>query len=368
MRWKATRGSRQRVAGVVVVVLAGIAVLSAVIGAGRIAPPELKPLASAAPTPTASGSPSPRPCTVSATLVPSCGAWWGVAPASWTDEPRIQATHEFEAAAGRRMAVVHTYHRDGELFPTSEEIALARETGKTRLLYINWKPELGHTWAQVAAGAVDADIDREAAYLKENFPERFFLAIHHEPENEVDQQAGSGFTATDYHDMFRHVVERLRADGVGNAVFVMNYMAAEKWMAKSWFDQLYPGDDVVDWIAFDRYSSTGPAFPRLSFADLVDRGVDGRPGFYTWAQQNHPGKPLALGEWGVYDNGEDAAYKAEFFQDMANAVPAFPDLRMYLYFEAPAEPRHGDSTITTTPETQEAFRMLGELPRFAQLP
>ncbi|HVX45330.1 MAG TPA: hypothetical protein VHC49_15675 [Mycobacteriales bacterium] len=367
MRGKAPPGSRQRAAAIVVAVLAGVAVLSAAIGAGRSAPADLQPLASSGPTPAPTTGAS-HPCTVSATLVPSCGAWWGVAPGSWTDQSRLQATQEFEAAAGRRMAVVHTYHRDSGLFPTAEEIALAREAGKTRLLYINWKPELGHTWAQVAAGAVDSDIDREAAYLKQNFPERFFLAIHHEPENEVDERPGSGFTAIDYHDMFRHVVERLRHDGVSNAVYVMNYMAAEKWMAEPWFDQLYPGDDVVDWIAFDRYSSTGSAFPRLSFSELVNRGVDGRPGFYTWAQEHHPGKPLALGEWGVYDNGEDPAYKAAFFDDMKNAVSAFPNLRMYLYFDAPSEPRHGDSTITTTPEAQKAFRDLGELPYFSQLP
>lgn len=44
------------------------------------------------------------------------------------------------------------------------------------------------------------------------------------------------------------------------------------------------------------------------------------------------------------------------------------DQRMYLYFDAPHEPRHGDSTITTTPQAQAAFRKPGSLPLFAQLP
>src|ERR687895_576794 len=61
-----------------------------------------------APTPAWTTAPPPDPrallgathtmpatCTVSAKLVPSCGAWWGVAPASFTDTPRTQALHDF---------------------------------------------------------------------------------------------------------------------------------------------------------------------------------------------------------------------------------------------------------------------------------
>ena len=65
--------------------------------------------------------------------------------------------------------------------------------------------------------------------------------------------------------MYRHVVLRLKADGVTNAIYVMDYMGYSKWGEQSWFNDLYPGDDVVDWIAYDPYS-TGNG----TFATMVD--------------------------------------------------------------------------------------------------
>ena len=144
----------------------------------------------------------------------------------------------------------------------------------------NWKPELGNTWAQVAAGvpAVDQEIDNEAAYLKTVYTKPFFLSVHHEPENEIIATPGSGYTAADYAAMYRHVVLRLKADGVTNAIFVMDYMGYFKWGLQSWFNDLYPGDDVVDWIAYDPYSTAGGTFatmvnaPRRHLAGLLHLG------------------------------------------------------------------------------------------------
>ena len=61
----------------------------------------------------------------------------------------------------------------------------------------------------------------------------------------------------------------LVADGVTNAIYVMDYMGYSKWGEQSWFSQLYPGDDVVDWIAYDPYS-TGNG----TFASMVDAKDD----------------------------------------------------------------------------------------------
>lgn len=61
--------------------------------------------------------------------------------------------------AGRTASIYHTYHSGDQLFPTASEIAMARGSGKPRLLMLNWKVAAGYTWAQVAAGAADARID-----------------------------------------------------------------------------------------------------------------------------------------------------------------------------------------------------------------
>jgi hypothetical protein len=63
------------------------------------------------------------------------------------------------------------------------------------VLLLNWKVAYGTTWAKVAAGGKDARIDAWAAYVKANYgTQKFFLALHHEPENDVQTAAGSGMT------------------------------------------------------------------------------------------------------------------------------------------------------------------------------
>ncbi len=202
---------------------------------------------------------SPGPCTVSPLLVPSCGVWWGIGAVPLGSEGWNQAITDFDTTQNRSSDLLHYYHVGAGNFPTPLEISRSLENGQHRVLLENWKPELGRTWAQVAAGdpAVDAEIDDEANYLRNNYTTPFFLAVHHEPENEIIASEGSGYTAADYAAMYRHVVLRLKADGVTNAVFVMNYMGSPNWGEKSWFNDLYPGDDVVDWIAEDPYSIGG---------------------------------------------------------------------------------------------------------------
>ncbi|MDW3214192.1 MAG: hypothetical protein R8G01_09365 [Ilumatobacteraceae bacterium] len=103
----------------------------------------------------------------------------------------------------------------------------------------------------------------------------------------------AGMTADDYVDMYRHVVGKLRSAGVNNVVYVMNYMGFERWAPI--VDALYPGDDVVDWIAYDPY-----AFERhTTFAHMLNDPNDaGWPGFYEWATAKMPGTPIMLAEWG----------------------------------------------------------------------
>jgi hypothetical protein len=277
---------------------------------------------------------------------------------------------DFDTQQGRSSDLLHYYHVGSATFPTALEISRSQENGQNRVLLENWKPELGRSWAQVAAGdpAVDAEIDHEAAYLKSSYTSPFFLAIHHEPEDEVIPAAGSGFTAADYAAMYRHVVTRLRADGVRNAVFVVNYMGSPKWGEQSWFGDLYPGDDVVDWIAEDPYSIGSGGLWRSDFAGTVNRR-DGSPwpGFYTWATTAHPGKPIMLAEWGVTEDTSDSAAKAKFFSTMATESQQFPDIKAFVYWSAPGSRPASATLIDSDSAALAAFRLLAASPEF-QIP
>jgi hypothetical protein len=305
----------------------------------------------------------PAACAVSAKLVPSCGAWWGVAPASFTETPRTQALHDFERKIGRTVDIYHAYHRGNQIFPTDEEIAIAREPGNRRILLLNWKPDYGRSWASVAAGSMDGHIDRLSAHIKATFPEKFFMVIHHEPEEEVRPAAGSGFTADDFRNMFRHVVSRFRANDVRNVLFTVVLMGFDGWGRQPWFDKLYPGDDVVDWVGMDPYASAETP----DFAHMVNQTTDrgrGFPGFYKWSAKIAPGKPLMIAEWGVFSASPQ---KAAFFKTVAAQFKRYPRVKAMVYFETPRGPFAGiqiDTRVDSSAAALNAFRKLSDNPQF----
>ncbi|SEG46721.1 Glycosyl hydrolase family 26 [Thermomonospora echinospora] len=302
-------------------------------------------------------------CTVDRLLVPSCGAWWGAAV---SDFPQDQAVRDFEHKIGRPLAIYHDYHRGRKLFPTETDIAIAREPGRRRLLLLNWKPDDGESWAQVAAGSMDDHIDVLSRHIKRNFPERFWLAIHHEPEDEVRESPGSGYTATDFRNMFRHVVQRFRANGVDNAIFTVVFMAYSGYVIKPWYKKLYPGDDVVDWIGYDAYAfATTKTFSQLVDQAAPNEHKQGLEGFYRWSRRHFSDdKPMMLGEWGGSELSGDPGDKARLFRSLGRQIKNFPALKALVYWEHPNGPKFGDTRVDSSPMALQAYREIGRLPYF----
>ncbi|MFI5911250.1 DNRLRE domain-containing protein [Dactylosporangium sp. NPDC051541] len=312
---------------------------------------------------------TPAECKVDAKLVPSCGVLWGAAAGGFSDVPRDEALKTFETKSGRTSAIYHTYHKGDEVWPTKDEIAMTNDPAHPRTLMLNWKVGYGTTWAKVAAGAQDARIDKAAAYLKANFANKpFFLVLHHEPENDVNPTAGSGQTAKDFAAMFRHTALRLKADGVTNAVFTVAYMNYEKWNNTSWWGDLYPGDDVVDWVGVDTYNNAEPgAFHYGDFNYLMNRTNDPKfPGFYTWATTKHPSKPIMVAEWGVYDSSKvvQGKNKAAVYATVLPQLAKMPQIKGLVYFETAKDQSGHDIRMDDTPEALAGFQKIAADPRF----
>jgi Glycosyl hydrolase family 26 len=314
-------------------------------------------------------APGGGPCRTGRKLVPTCGILWGVAPGAFTDSRGKQALARFEEKTERHQDIYHAYHRGNtQLFPTKSEIAIAREPGRERILFLNWKPR-GASWAKIAKGDKDTDkfLDRLAAHLKNDFPEQFFFTVHHEAEDNVREKAGSGYTAKDYAAMYRYVVKRLRAHGADNIVTVLVHMAYVPHTSQKWFSDMYPGDDVVDWIGFDSYAYSDPGYGHGDFAELLNRQSSARPtwpGFYNWAVERHPGKPLMVAEWGVWSSKKNPGHKAEFYQEVGRQIGHFPGIRAMVHFDTPHNQEGRASSVDATPESLRAYRKLGKLPIF----
>lgn len=293
---------------------------------------------------------------------------WGVAPGAHTSQDRAEALLDFEKRVSRPQLIYHSYHRGQQLFPTESEIGIARDPARPRVLFMNWKP-LGATWGQIAAGHAETDsyLERLARHIKRTFPEQFFFTMHHEPENEVRDRAGSGMTAKDYAAAFRHVIRKLRAEGVDNLVSTMCYMAYIPWNTKEWFEDLYPGNDVVDWVSWDIYAYSDPGYGHGDFAEMMNRRSGSRPGWpgiYNWAARTFPDKPLMVAEWGVWHSRSNPGHQAAFFDSARLQLELFPRVKAYVYFESPnAEGR--DSRVQVTQAGLRSFQRFSLHPAFA---
>ncbi|HCT81375.1 MAG TPA: hypothetical protein DGT23_33360 [Micromonosporaceae bacterium] len=335
-------------------------------------PPAASPTAGPTGSPTASPTPTSAPqppldCVAGKLLVPSCGALWGVAPGAHTSQDRVEALADFEKLADKPQLIYHAYHRGAQLFPTKAQIELARDPANPRVLFLNWKPQ-GATWRAIANGhrETDAFLDRLSEHIKATFPEQFFFTVHHEPENDVDPKAASGMTAKDYAAAYRYVVKRLRANGVTNFVSTMCYMAYVPWNTSSWFDELYPGDDVVDWVAWDIYAHSEPGYGFGDFAEMMNRrsgNKPGWPGFYNWAARTFPDKPLMVAEWGVWYSDRNPAHQQAFFESARLQLELFPRVKAYVYFETP-DAEGKDSRVHHTKTGLRSFQQFSGHPAF----
>ena len=162
---------------------------------------------------------APEGCIVSKLLVPTCGAWLGSSIPSndGTFDPAV-GLDEYEAVAQNTPDILHFYKTDGDVFPDPTEVALSERADHQRsLLFYNWKPSTTLTWRQIADGRANATLDAAAANIKA-YPHRFFLALYHEPENDL-AAAGSGMTPPDYVGDVPLRGRRARAAGVDNVVY-----------------------------------------------------------------------------------------------------------------------------------------------------
>jgi hypothetical protein len=111
----------------------------------------------------------------------------------------------------------------------------------------------------VANGVYDENIDRLGAWIKKA-ARPVFLRIGYEFDLPLNHYEPAAFVKA-----WRHMVDRLRNNGVDNVAFVWHSYAAlppHPWI------EWYPGDDYVDWVAASFFGQPNIYMSKLSeFAD-----------------------------------------------------------------------------------------------------
>jgi hypothetical protein len=236
-------------------------------GGAPTPPTPTPPLTSRPPTPNPDG------CGNDDILVPCEGALLG-STGDFTDEMgnpvnKIDYFLAAEAKIGRQYDIFHDFVSAGNWnrirnsgFPYSTKLKGLVEGGQ--IMFINWKNEGGPTeWKYIAAGSQDATIEATALMFV-NFGQKVFLAFYHEPEdnirdvaqNDVDQQYS---LCKQYSDAFQYIHDKFVASGATNVIWVWDMQGYSNWFGM-YENGLYPGDDVVDWIGFNKYNWCGCKF------------------------------------------------------------------------------------------------------------
>lgn len=98
---------------------------------------------------------------------------------------------------------------------------------------------------RVADGSLDGNINKLGEWIK-GLKRPVYLRIGYEfdfPENHYDPKG--------YIEAFRHIVDRMRKDGVDNVAFVWHsYASLNSGDVMQW----YPGDDYVDWFGVSYFA------------------------------------------------------------------------------------------------------------------
>jgi hypothetical protein len=181
--------------------------------------------------------------------------------------------------------------------------------------------------AAIAAGTYDFYVDAWAGDAA-RFGAPILVRLGHEMNDPYRYPWGpQNNRPEDFVAAWRHVVERFRAAGAHNVVWVWSpHVAYEGY---EWF---YPGDDVVDWVATGalNYGTVAHWSRWWTFQEIFGQRYEALAAF---------GKPIMIAEFGTLAVGGD---RAAWLAQALDALPErFPAVKALVFFHVPA-----DRTIT----------------------
>ena len=267
------------------------------------------------------------------------------------DEVTLEKIEAFEALVGKHQAILASSSYWGEQsFPVANLKIIARHNAIPLVFWSPWdrpyKEGRGpdkYSLRRIIAGEHDAYIDRWADCAKEHAAP-IMVSFCNEmngawfPWSGDQYGGGKMIPGSDparfegpeiFKQAWRHVVDRVRARGAGNVLWVFHTMdfsmPNDVWNLAA---QYYPGADYVDWMGFSLYGNQFVSDHEWApFFDLIDWP-------YKEMTLLDPKKPIMLCEWGVGEFpkvGDKGAWIRDGFKLMADEKK-FPRLKAAVFW------------------------------------
>jgi autotransporter-associated beta strand protein len=249
-----------------------------------------------------------------------------------------QAVSNFVSNAQKGLSIVNNFDswtdtsgstNGTQTFPTSE---LNNIRSSNSIPMFTWQPQnstegvtQSFTLASIIAGDYDSYITTWATAAKAwGYP--FFLRFAHEMNGNWYPWAASvnGNTASQYIQAWQHVHNIFVSVGATNATWVwcVNVISG----LPTPINQIYPGDNYVDWIALDGYNRVTNGWQ--DFSAIAATTV-------TQLTNVAPGKPIMVAETGCTQTNYPAETKAQWFlAALTNYVPSTPRIKAWVYFNS----------------------------------
>ena len=207
------------------------------------------------------------------------------------DDVTLEQIEAFEEAVGKRQAIVASSSYWGEQsFPLHNLEIITRHNAIPLIYWSPWdKPyvmERGpdrFSLDAIVAGKWDAYIDSWARQAK-SFGRPIFVAWGLEMNGNWFPWSGyfygggkqlskDVYAGPDlYKQAYRYVVDRVRAIGAKNIIWVFHVrellLSMDEW---NQLEEYYPGDDYVDWLAMSAYGKQFRDDPWVSASDDNDQ-------------------------------------------------------------------------------------------------
>lgn len=270
-------------------------------------------------------------CDISEKLVNSCRAWLGARAFGYPQQPNdFGSQHAFhEERIDRRLDLVHAFADHRQIPLVDQKVIRWADRVETWLVQ-NWKPAKIWTDATGPNGKINTRIDRVALKIQKLAPKQVFLILHHEPENDISSpgfRSGKAGSAGDYRAMWSNVRTRFERLGVDNVIWGMAYGNYPKWYPV--MEELWPGDDLVDWLWFNAYGSATRPDIDVNIGEFLTK-ID--------ALGIGAGKPKGIIEWGI--SGVDDNVALRYYEDAIRLLDGYgaipnPDLKAWMIFDSP---------------------------------